>query len=169
VAFEQRATVLRQCRCPFAFVEGNSLDESLSLERSKIVAGFARIPQIALRDHPKRTDGGECSRVRPVERVIAVAIVHELAVWTAGQLEVADEHVSRIECAIIVSIACVMVTLARSAVAAVQVFIGILGQHAAATSERQALFLAIVNAVVSLARINIARIEIASIRTSQHR
>ena len=79
------------------------------------------------------------------------------------EVEFADEHVSQIEPAIIVPVARRAVTLAGLGVAAADLVVRVLGEPAAATSEQRVhLILAIVNAIVSLTPIDIARIEIAS-------
>jgi hypothetical protein len=87
--------------------------------------------------------------------------MHQLAVMTMWQVEIADEHVSRIEPASIVPVARVAVTLVGPGVATADPVVRVLCQPAPATTEREVLIFAIVNAVISLARIDIARIEIA--------
>ena len=87
--------------------------------------------------------------------------MHQLAVVTMWQVEIADERVSRIEPAIIVPVARITVTLEGLGVAAPDLVVRVFDEPAAAASERQALIFAIVNAIILLARIDIARIEIA--------
>ena len=63
------------------------------------------IAQIAFRDNPKRPDRRVCARFRSVQRVVAVAIGHELAIGSARQIEIAHEHIPRIDATIVIPIA----------------------------------------------------------------
>ena len=161
MAFEQAATVLRQRDRAFLFVQGHALDESLILEVSEIAGAVARIPKIALRDDPKRADGGERPRFGSVQRVVGVATVHQLAVVAMWQVEIANDYVSRIGSAIVMQVTNLAVMLAGLGVPAANLVVRILGEFAPDPSERQVLVFAIVNPIISLARIEIARIEIA--------
>jgi hypothetical protein len=76
-------------------------------------------------------------------------------------VEIANEHISWIDSAIIVPVARITVTPEGLGLAAPDLVVGVLGEPAVATPERQVLIFVIVNAVISLARIDIARIEIA--------
>src|SRR5205085_2017622 len=106
-------------------------------------------------------DGRERPRFGSVKRVIAIATVHQLAVVAMRQVEIANEHVSGIEAAIIVRVARAAATLAELGVATADLLVRVLREPAPATSEREELIFAMANAVVSLACINIAQIEIA--------
>jgi hypothetical protein len=128
------------------------LDESLALEGAEIVPVFARVAQIALGDDPKRTDGRERARLGPVQQIVTVAIAHELAIGPVWQIKMASEHVSRIERAIVVSVAHVAVPfVARVIVAAPDVVIRFRREPATGASEREVLIFAVANAVISLA------------------
>lgn len=102
----------------FPFAQGHALDESLLLKVPEMASAVAWVTKIALRDHPKRADSGERLRFGSVQRVVAVAIVHQLAVVTVWEVETANEHVSRIEFAIIVPVGSLTATLAGLRVAA---------------------------------------------------
>jgi hypothetical protein len=161
VAFEQAAPVPRQRHGPFALIQRHTLDESLPLEGAEIVAISARISQIPVGHHSKRTDGCERPRLRSVQRVVAVAIAHELAVWTVWQVEPSAEDVSRIDSAIFMPIPRVAVAfVTRVIVATADVVLRLRGQPTAAASEGEVLLLAVANAVVALAGVDVAWIEV---------
>jgi hypothetical protein len=128
---------------------------------SEISGAAARVTKITLRDHPKRADGRERPRFGSVQRVVAVATVHQFAVVTMWQVEIANEHISRIDSAIIVPVARITATPKELGVAAPDLIVRVFDEPAAATSERKARIFAIVNAIISRSRIDIARIEIA--------
>jgi hypothetical protein len=77
--------------------------------------------------------------------------VHQLAVVTVWEVEIANEHVSRIEFAIIVPVGGLSTTPAGLRVAATDLVVCVLGESATTTTKREVLIFAIVNAVVSLA------------------
>jgi hypothetical protein len=152
MALEQTAAVLRQRDRAFPFVEGHALHETLPLERPDIIPTVARIAQIPLRDDPKRPNGGERPRFGSLQGVVTVAIAHELAIGPVWQIKMPSEHVSRIERAIIASVAHVAVPfVARVIVAAPDVVIRFRRKPATGAPEREALTVAVANAVISLA------------------
>jgi hypothetical protein len=51
--------------------------------------------EITTGDNPKRTDNRQRSRLRATERVLAVAVSHELALQAASQVEVSGEGITR--------------------------------------------------------------------------
>ena len=81
---------------------------------------------------------------------------------TTRQVEVADERISRIKCATVMLPGSFPVTFgAPIAVTVTGVLVTVLGEPATSTtSERQVFVFTIVNAVFTLARIEITRIEI---------
>lgn len=81
--------------------------------------------------------------------------MHQLAIVTEWQVEIAKEDIPRIDYATIVRVARLTVALARGAVAVCDTVVRGFHEPATATPERQVLIFAIVNAVISLARINI--------------
>jgi hypothetical protein len=52
--------------------------------------------EITAGDNPKRTDGGQRSRLRAAQCVLAVAVSHQLAFQAAWQVQVAGENLPRI-------------------------------------------------------------------------
>jgi hypothetical protein len=54
------------------------------------------VVEITTGDNPKRTDGRQGSRLRAAQRVLTVAVSHQLAFQAARQVQVAREHVARI-------------------------------------------------------------------------
>jgi hypothetical protein len=111
VAFEQVATVACQRDRALMFVQGHALDEPLVFEVSEIAAGLTWLPNVALRDHPKRADRNEGPRFGTIQRVVAVATVHQLAVLAMWQVEIANEWVARTDSALDVPVSRLRVTL----------------------------------------------------------
>ena len=151
VAFEQAAPVRCQRDRAFLFVHGHALDESLILEVSEIASAAARVTKIALRDHPKRADRAERPRFESIQGVVPVATMHQLAVVTAWQVEIANEHVSRIGSAIIVPVPRLTVTFSGRSFPPGDTVVRVFRELTTAASERQVLIFAIVNAIVSVA------------------
>jgi len=54
------------------------------------------VPEITTGDHSKRTDGCQRARLRATQRVLAVAVPHQLTFLSARQVEVPCEHLPRI-------------------------------------------------------------------------
>jgi hypothetical protein len=141
------------------------LDESLVFQVPEVERLLTRIAQIAFRHDPKGADRREGPRFGSVQRVVAIAVVDQLALRPARQVHVTHEHVPRINAAdVLLSVAWFTVALLAPIVATVpNVLVTVVSgyRRTGATPERQPLVLAIVNAIVSLARVDIARIEIA--------
>ena len=57
------------------------------------------VAQITRGYDPKRADGRERAALGSPERVLAISIVHNVSVVTAGQVEMAREHIARIQLA----------------------------------------------------------------------
>ena len=53
------------------------------------------IAEVARRHDPKRADGRERAAFGSAESVRAISIVHNVSVVTAGQVEIAREHIAR--------------------------------------------------------------------------
>jgi hypothetical protein len=97
--------VVRQRDGTLVLVQRHPVDESLLFQVPEVEPILTRIAQIALRHDPKGADSRECPRFRSIQRVVAVAIVHELALRSARQIEIAHEHVPRIDASIVIAIA----------------------------------------------------------------
>jgi hypothetical protein len=91
MVLQEAATTLRESHRAVVAVQRDSLDESLIFQVA-YVCGLARTPEIALRYDPKRPDGRERPRVRAVEHIVTVPVVHQLSFGSARQIEVPHEH-----------------------------------------------------------------------------
>src|SRR5262245_17336688 len=81
------------------------LDEPLVAEVPKIASARTQPPipvvaKITTGDHSKRADGRERPRLRAAQRVLTIAVAHDLALETAGQVQVARERLAGIEAAL---------------------------------------------------------------------
>jgi len=57
------------------------------------------VSEISTGDHSEGADGRERAALGSAERVLAISIVHNVSVVTAGQVEMAREHIARIQLA----------------------------------------------------------------------
>ncbi len=73
------------------------MDESLIFQVPEVEHVVTRIAQIALRHDPKGTDSRKRPRFRSVQREMATSVVNQLALRPARQVQVAHEHIARIE------------------------------------------------------------------------
>ena len=160
VAFEQAAAVLCQRDRAFMFVHGHALDESLVLEVPQLGRLATCISEIAFRDDPKRTDRHQRARFGSVQGVVSIAVAHRFAVVTMRKIDVPDERITWIDCAIMPSSGLAIPLAAGVAAAPTHIVIAVLGESAAATSKREALIVSIANAIIALARIDVPRIEV---------
>jgi MFS family permease len=67
------------------------LDQPLLAEMSKVARSWigrtiVAVSEITTGDHSKRADGCECSRFRTAQRVLAITIVHDLALASSRQI-----------------------------------------------------------------------------------
>jgi hypothetical protein len=75
----------------------NRVDEPLFSKVLQRVFVFAKVPQVAFADHPKRTDGGQHAAVLAIQLVHAFAVIDDdLAFTAAWQIHTVDERVSRV-------------------------------------------------------------------------
>jgi hypothetical protein len=152
---QQPATVLRQRDGALVLVQRHALDESLVFEMAEIERFVSRIAEVALRHDPKRPDGRQRSRFRTVQRVLAVAIVHLLALGSTRQIDSVQEDVARIATAIVIALARLTVTfLAPIVVTIANVVIGRIVAHRRrprTAPDRQPSVFAIANPVVVFA------------------
>jgi len=162
VAFEQSTALLRQRDGALLFVQRDALDESLVFQVSDVESFVSGIAQISFRNDPKGADGRKRPRFASVQRVVAIAVVDQLALQPARQVQVAHKYIARVEADVPLAIARFTVaTLAPFVVALADVVVSRADHgRTGATSDRQPFVLAIVNAIVSFARIKIARIEV---------
>jgi hypothetical protein len=96
MAFEQATTVLRQRDGTIVLVQRHSADESLLFQVPNVERVVPRITQVAFRHDPKGADRRERPRFGSVQCVVAVAVVHQLALWPAWQIHVPHEHIAGI-------------------------------------------------------------------------
>jgi hypothetical protein len=163
---DEVTAILRQRDGALSLVQRDSLDESLSFEMPKVRPLLARILQIPFGHHPKRANGRERPGFRAVEGVVPVSVVDQLALPAVWQVQVAHEHIARVEAsAVIVAVPRLAVALLTPLLVAVPRFM--LDSLVASSAEivlppeHQPLILSVVNAIVPLARIEVAGIEIA--------
>ena len=104
VAFQDATTFLRQEDSMFASArDANRIDEA-RLAKMPQVAGarielaVAPVPKVATGDHSKRSDGRQRAGFRTAQGVVAIA--HDLALEPARQVDVAREHVARMDIAV---------------------------------------------------------------------
>jgi hypothetical protein len=83
----------------------DSLNQSLIAQVPQITVtrvGLAPgvVAQLTRGNNPKRAHGGQCARLRSPQRVLAVPrVVHDLALASTWQIEIAHEDVAGIEIA----------------------------------------------------------------------
>jgi hypothetical protein len=75
-------------------------DQPLLTEVAQVAGAWVRgraagVHQVTTGDHSERADGRECARLRAPECVLASAVVHDLTLRSAWQVDVALEHVPR--------------------------------------------------------------------------
>ncbi|OFW08217.1 MAG: hypothetical protein A3H96_23680 [Acidobacteria bacterium RIFCSPLOWO2_02_FULL_67_36] len=107
VRFEQVPATLGQHDRMFAMSgDARCLDQPLFAEVSEVALTRIQRPirvvaQVASRYNPKGADRGECPALGAAQRVFAIAgIVDDLAVATAGQIEIAREDIARVGAAV---------------------------------------------------------------------
>jgi hypothetical protein len=97
VALEEAAPVLRQAHRMVA-VSGHArgLDQSLfaqvpQVARAWISRAAVVVAEITTGDHSERANGCERPRFGAAQRVLAISIVNELALWSARQVNMSAE------------------------------------------------------------------------------
>jgi hypothetical protein len=84
----------------------------------QIVPLVSRVPEIALRDHPKRTDRRQRSAILAVQFVPVITVDDDLAFESARQFETVEKHVARVAIArVSISFANVLVAVPRVVIA----------------------------------------------------
>ncbi len=160
VRLEQAAASIREHQGAMPAVQWHMLNQPLLLEVAQIgslvVRGITWVPQVARRHHPKRTDRRQRSRVGTFDRVIAVTLMNQFPVTAVRQVEIAHEHVARVEAAAIV------VTATRVTIAVIppvlEVTVARVVLHhvitsvasARSASQHDPFVLAVVNAIVQI-------------------
>jgi len=79
----------------------NGLDEPLLTEVAEVTGtwidrAIVMVAEVTTGDHSKRADRGQRARLRPPQRVFAVAVAHELAFRSARQVQMSGEHLTRV-------------------------------------------------------------------------
>jgi hypothetical protein len=77
----------------------DGLDEALltqvpKVARSPISWPIVVVPEITTGDHSKRADGCEGSRFRATQRVLTITVVHDLALASSRQVQVAGKDIA---------------------------------------------------------------------------
>jgi len=143
-------------------LSGTRSTSPLRLQVSNIEPVITRDMQIAFGHDPKCADDGERSRLGAVERVVPIPVVDQLSFRAARQVQVAQEHIALV-------VACpAVIALSRLTVAFLTpvVMTSVLVDRLVTnrdevilTRESQPLILAVTDAVVALARLEVTRIE----------
>ena len=140
VALEEAAPVLRQAHRMVAVPwHARGLDQPLFAQVSQVArAWISRAPivvsEITTGDHSECTNGRERPRLGAAQGVLAIAVVNQLALWSARQVNVASECIR--DFAIAFSIVAISVGPAGIVVAIRSVSIGPLPVVSRAASER---------------------------------
>jgi hypothetical protein len=173
VRLEEAAASLRERGGAVPTVKRHTLDQPLPFEVPQIGWVLERrvpwVAQIALRHHPKRADRRERPRVRTVERILAIAVMDQLPLTAVRQVQIAHEHVAWIEpSAFVVTVASVEGALLAPVVTTfARVIVHRLvtkRPQIMLTAKDEPLILAVMNAVVAVARLGVSRVEIAGHR-----
>jgi len=164
ISLEEATAAIRQRKRPVLAIQSDSLNQALVLQVPDVDHVVARITQVAFGHHPKRAHSRKRARLGTAQCVVAIAIVNQVSLRSSWSIEVSHEHIARIDDAVIVSVA--RLTVARfapvvTAIAHVGFGFPIApGGRTRTTSERQPVLLSIEDAIISFARIVVARIEI---------
>jgi hypothetical protein len=70
------------------------------VSRSRVSRPVVMAAEITTGDHSKGTDRRECPRLRTAERVLAIAIAHELAFVSAREIQITRKDITRIVAAL---------------------------------------------------------------------
>jgi hypothetical protein len=106
MVFEQAPAFLRECdRVLTRTGHSDRLNQTLfpempQIARARIERSIVLVAEITTGDHSKGTDRRECPRLRTAERVLAIAIAHELAFVSAREIQITRKDITRIVAAL---------------------------------------------------------------------